>query len=425
MDTPYQEILAHVESLQIVDTHEHLPGTEDQRERDTDVLREYLTHYFSRDLVSAGLPRGDLQRARDHRLPLMDRWRVVEPYWEMARNTGYARALDISARDLYGVDGLRGSTLEELNGRFLATLAGGQYQRVLKEKSRIQFSVLDADLACDQRFFRSVFSIDHFVCPRSADDVRLLAADVGMSVTCFDDWLEVTLAGLSRAFARGAVGLKSSLANIRSLRYERFTRAAAEEAFNALFAVAHYPDWEAQALHLGKPFQDYLMHWVLREANRRGWTFQVHTGLLEGNGNLISNSDPLLLSNLFLEYPDVKFDLFHIGYPWQQQVSAPAKSFPNVFIDMCWAHIISPAACIHALEEWLDAVPSNKISAFGGDYLFVDGVYGHQVLARRNVSAALALKVERGALDVAHAIAIANRLFVETPQRLFRTAPVA
>jgi hypothetical protein len=43
-----------------------------------------------------------------------------------------------------------------------------------------------------------------------------------------------------------------------------------------------------------------------------------------------------------------------------------------------------------ALVEWLDTVPANKISAFGGDYIFVDGVYGHQYLARQNVARALA-----------------------------------
>ena len=36
------------------------------------------------------------------------------------------------------------------------------------------------------------------------------------------------------------------------------------------------------------------------------------------------------------------FDIFHIGYPYQQTLSALAKNFANVYIDMCWAHIISP-----------------------------------------------------------------------------------
>jgi hypothetical protein len=96
-----------------------------------------------------------------------------------------------------------------------------------------------------------------------------------------------------------------------------------------------------------------------------------------------------------------------------------AKNFRNVFIDMCWGHIISPEAARRALVEWLDAVPANKISAFGGDYCFVDGVYGHQLLARQNVAAALAQKVADGSISLERAKEVAVWLFVENPKRLF------
>ena len=135
---------------------------------------------------------------------------------------------------------------------------------------------------------------------------------------------------------------------------------------------------------------------------------------------MISHSDPSLLSNLFLEYPDVDFDIFHIGYPYQHVVSVLAKNFPNVYIDMCWAHVISPRASVDALVEWVDSVPVNKISAFGGDYRFVDGVYGHQYLARVNVSKALAKTVEDGVLDVDRAKEIAGMLFYQNPLKLFK-----
>ena len=92
--------------------------------------------------------------------------------------------------------------------------------------------------------------------------------------------------------------------------------------------------------------------------------------------------------------------------------------FPNVLIDMCWAHIISPFACVVALEDFLDSVPYNKISAFGGDYLFVDGVYGHLHIARQNISHVLAEKVEQGLFSVAKSIDIAKALFYDNPKRI-------
>ena len=165
-----------------------------------------------------------------------------------------------------------------------------------------------------------------------------------------------------------------------------------------------------------------MMHYILELANQRQLAYQFHTGLQEGFGNHISWSDPTLMTNLFITYPDVRFDLFHISYPFQQKLAALAKNFANVTIDMCWAHIISPQASIAALTEYLDAIPFNKISAFGGDYLFVDGVYGHQYLARENVSKALAIKVNEGLFDLDRAKEIAHYLFCENPARIFRLA---
>jgi predicted TIM-barrel fold metal-dependent hydrolase len=180
------------------------------------------------------------------------------------------------------------------------------------------------------------------------------------------------------------------------------------------------PDWHEVPVHTGKAFQDYMFHFILDIANKKNLTVQIHTGIQEGNGNILSNSNPELLSNLFLEYPDVIFDIFHISYPYQGELTVLAKNFPNVFIDMCWAHIVSPNASVNALLEWFDAVPLNKISAFGGDYLFIDGVYGHLKLAQQDVAKALAIKVEEGLFDMEKAKEVANMLFFENPMNIFK-----
>jgi len=46
MTKTFKEIFSYVKGLEIIDTHEHLPYCESAREKDTDVLKEYLTHYF-------------------------------------------------------------------------------------------------------------------------------------------------------------------------------------------------------------------------------------------------------------------------------------------------------------------------------------------------------------------------------------------
>ncbi len=409
-----------IDGLVIYDTHEHLPGQEERRPARSDVLSEWLTHYFSCDLVSAGLTPARLDQVRDASRPLLERWRVVEPFWRAAESTGYGRSLALSAQGIYGIDRICADTIEELNRRFLAARArGGHYRFVLKEKSRIRLSLLDSDLGADREFFASVVRMDGFLCPTHRRELAAAQERLGVPVHSIRDWKRAMEVELDRALHKGAAAVKCGLAYQRSLRFDKAPEAEAETGFNELFADAHAPDWRA-GIKTAKAFQDHMMHHLLALAEQRSLTVQFHTGLQEGNGNVIADANPVHLTNLFLEYGGVTFDLFHMGYPYMAEVSALAKNFPNVCIDMCWGHIISPEAARRSLAEWLDSVPANKISAFGGDYCFVDGVYGHQELARRNVAAVLAGKVAEGSMDIDRAMEVARWLFVDNPQRIFR-----
>jgi polyhydroxyalkanoate synthesis regulator phasin len=56
---------------------------------------------------------------------------------------------------------------------------------------------------------------------------------------------------------------------------------------------------------------------------------------------------------------------------------------------------------------------------FGGDYLVVEGVYGHSVIARDNVAKVLASKVNNGDYTLEQAKKYADWLLRENPLRLF------
>jgi uncharacterized protein len=418
MVSSYDNIYEYVCSLDIIDTHEHLPPFEDKRPLETDILREYLTHYFSCDLVSAGLPVKELERCRDVSLPIMKRWDILEPYWNAARNTGYGMSLDITVQELYGYNKIYRNTIEELNACFMKTLKPGHYEKVLKEIAKIKISLVDGCKGCsvcDTRFFRPVFRLDMHRGYSGRGALKKLAEENGIHINCFDDWLDATEKEIDRAIADGCVALKIGDAYNRSLFYPHVIKKDAENEFNSVVSSK-----DEDNLDFGDVFQNYMLHYVLMLANKRNLTVQIHTGLQEGNGNMIANADPTLLNNLFLEYSDVVFDIFHMGYPYEHMMSALAKNFANVNIDMCWANIISPTACINALVEWVDSVPINKISAFGGDYCFIDGVVGHSRIARRNISKALSIKVDTGCFDVDRANEIARMLFIENPERIFK-----
>ena len=164
-----------------------------------------------------------------------------------------------------------------------------------------------------------------------------------------------------------------------------------------------------------------MMHYVCRLAEKRGIPMQIHTGLHASGRNYIDNSNPVHLNNLFIEYPELKFDIFHIGYPYHQTLSALAQTCSNVYIDMCWAHMFSPVASIENLSELLEAIPYNKILAFGGDLGGgeVHSVYAHAKIARRNVAKVLVHKIEDGLFDEDKAIQIAKMLFHDNAVELF------
>jgi predicted TIM-barrel fold metal-dependent hydrolase len=147
---------------------------------------------------------------------------------------------------------------------------------------------------------------------------------------------------------------------------------------------------------------------------------QIHTGLQTYNGNFITNSNPTLLTNVFFRFPKVKFILLHAAYPYGGELAALAKNFPNVYIDMAWAPIISPSYSIRYLQEFLETVPSNKISVFGGDCSHVEGTYGASVMAREIVEKCLADMVKSGYFTEKEAVVLANKLLRENAIKIYK-----
>ncbi len=415
----YLDIYEYISNIEIIDTHEHLPSHEKYRDANSDVLSEYLMHYFSCDLISAGLSNDGMEIATNSTEDLLERFKLIESYWNAARHTGYGRSLDKTVQLLYEIDEINLNTIGELNRRFIESRkTGGTYKKVLKDISKIKMSILDCDPDCDKDFFSSVLNVDKFVYPMSIQRFREIEKQADVKILQLEDWLDAVDKIVKTAFSKGVRVFKSALAYSRPIQYDRATKHEAEKDFNEMMDSI-YTVWGDEPIQVGRNFQNFMMHFMLRIAAKEGITFQFHTGLQEGNGNMLAHSNPILLSKLIFDYSNVNFDLFHISFPFQDIAGNMAKNFRNVFLDMCWAHIISPSVCVRTLVEWLDSVPYNKISAFGGDYCFLDAVAGHQFLARENVSKALAVKVEDGCFSVTKAKEIGRALFFDNPNRIF------
>ncbi|MCX6375226.1 MAG: amidohydrolase family protein, partial [Armatimonadetes bacterium] len=171
---------------------------------------------------------------------------------------------------------------------------------------------------------------------------------------------------------------------------------------------------ETQAL------EDFIIHYCMGKAGEHDLAVKVHTGLQEGNGNDIKNSRAALLIKLFMKHPKTKFDIFHISWPYTEELTAVCKNFANVYVDFCWAWIFNPPAARRALSDMLETIPLNKIHGFGGDFIFVEGTYGHSVIARREIARVLAEKVEEGRFTEEYALWAARRILRENALENFR-----
>jgi predicted TIM-barrel fold metal-dependent hydrolase len=221
---------------------------------------------------------------------------------------------------------------------------------------------------------------------------------------------------LEKYLANGAVGIKNDLAYERTLQYDKVSRSEAETVFNRIVSrLGEGPSWPEV-----KPFQDYMMHQVVQATIEAGLPLQIHTGLQEGNENIITNANPTHLINLFIEYREAKFDLFHGGYPYIHEWATLAKNFANVYADLAWVHIISPEIGRCLLHELIETVPGNKIMAYGGDSLTVEIAYGHSRMARQVVARVLSEKVSEGYMREDEAVVLARRMLRDNPAALFK-----
>ncbi len=87
---------------------------------------------------------------------------------------------------------------------------------------------------------------------------------------------------------------------------------------------------------------------------------------------------------------------------------------------MSWAWIIDPAGTKDLLKSYLVTAPANKLLPFGGDYVPVECVLGHAVLARRGIARALEELVDEGWLDARDALELVEPILRGNARRIFR-----
>ncbi|MBN2553305.1 MAG: amidohydrolase family protein [Spirochaetales bacterium] len=429
-----RDLRGYIDGIRMVDTHEHLDTEEQFIGEPADFGRLFL-HYASCDLISAGCPPQDVLRVQaDGDLSPLEKWKLIEPYWEYVKGTGYGRCLETAIRDLYGLEGLSAGTVVALSEK-MSRARRGLYYREVFDRAGIAVALwnrLDR-LAPIPRMWspdydRSLF-IQDLLAPFLRLDLQKLSGEHdyeleewhqgwGREILCLDDYLGAVEERFC-AYASQASALKIELAYTRPLAFVDRSRGEIEPVFNQLLNCGWERNVSLPSLEQLRAVQDYLVHFSIRQCAKYDLTVKFHTGLQEGNANTIGNARASLLSNLFFKYPKVRFDIYHISYPYQEELVTLVKNFANVAVDFCWMWIVNPAAGRRALGDFLDAVPANKIHGFGGDFIFIEGSYGHAVMAKDNIARVLAEKVVEGTFTEDRARQLARWILRDNPINWF------
>ena len=113
------DLATHIQSIPLLDTHEHLGKESDYVENGPDVLCDLFENYIIGDLVVAGADQAATQRLIDRTdSDIAGRFNAIQAAWEKCRHTGYGeavRARDASAPDdAAAVESARAHLLERL-----------------------------------------------------------------------------------------------------------------------------------------------------------------------------------------------------------------------------------------------------------------------------------------------------------------------
>ena len=415
----YARVKTALDAIPAIDTHDHLrpfeslPGyQETSRGQGMNLYGLWRDSYFIWNHPLTPWKPG---------MEFDDWWPQAKHDFDNARATSFYRYQLPAFADLYGIDFDRITDEEarKLDEQIFENYRSPKWlYEVITERANIELMFNDPywnrfEHSPTYPFEIFVFNVTTLVRGFHASEYSaptnspyVFAKKHGLSVDSLDDYLEL----LDRMFLdmkdRNAVCLKTTLAYLRTLRFENVSQELAEDAFGR----------RASALSPKqiKNFEDFIM-WRLCELSAKyELPFQIHTGQARVQG-----SNPILLVDMIVANPKTKFILFHGGFPWTPEAGVIVQRHAShVWIDSCWLPTLSYSAAKRAYHEWLEMFPSNRLM-WGADCKHAEGIYGATEFTRRCLAEVLAEKIDRGDLYEDHALRIGRQILRDNALELF------
>jgi len=159
---------------------------------------------------------------------------------------------------------------------------------------------------------------------------------------------------------------------------------------------------------------NYVVSSLLEYARKEKLPVQVHTGLAS-----MTETNPIYLLDIMKKFADVKFDIFHGGYPFHHSIPGILTQRFNAHVDLCWMPILSQSATKRLLCELIEMNCVDKVFAFGGDCENLEGTCGALIIIKNILADVLVDFIEAKKISFSDAVDIGNRMFYENPKRIF------
>jgi hypothetical protein len=405
--------------IPVIDTHDHLRPAPDLESPMT-VPNLFKNTYIARCLrVSDGSANGigtrsDLEFNEDS-------WEIVDVIVQKVKLTSYYRWLLRGLIDLYQLPDseLTPRSWEILSSQVPQNYLNPKWMKKVLDRAKVQYVLWDP-------FWKpgTWVTPDHSILPllrisssliafdpeaRDYEGSNLIqdwAADFDISVHSLGDLEDLIVKIIQKNVEAGCRALKNPIAYGRTLKTRPASRLSAKRVFGTPVSNVSQQD--------KRIFEDYIIRFYLERARELGLVFQVHTGLAR-----LRDSNPMLLTSLFEEYPEITFDVLHGGYPWIHEVGALAQNYPNVRLNLAWLPLISTEVAINALKEWLQVVPQVDRITWGADCWTVEEMYGSLLGGKYVIARALAELVETGYISESDAIEAAQSILFDAARKIF------
>ncbi len=420
MNNKFERINDQINQIKLIDTHEHLI---DESVRlncvkpfiQCDDWTTILGLYTKFDFVSSGMTQKEIEFISSQEILPLDKWRIIQPYWNQIKYTGYGQVFQHTINDLYGISELHEKSILELQEKYVSYRKEGFYKETLKQ-ANIKYCIVNPPgRPFNETELPDLLYQDIDAMGMIRMDFEKLNENIIPQITELNDWLEIINWWFDK-YVDNAVGVKIGIAYFRRLNFTKTTVEIVTPLFSKKVEGKKLSETEEKTL------QDFLFWYVVDLATKNRLPVKFHTGHQAMNNfmnleNIMFN--PVDCANLCRLSPDTKFVFFHISYPYYEPMISLAKHYSNAIIDMCWSWTINPIASIDFLKKYIMTSPINKLMVFGGDDLYVENLIGHAKIARKGISIALSELVHDKWISENNVTEIADKIMWKNAEDIY------